>query len=94
MRELKLKLGLSEGEVRTSTWLNLDELIKVTLVGVQLQVLNLHDVTAAVVEETRVVRNHDTSDVREGVDVLLDPGNVDNAMRLKQKRDKNISDEK
>mmetsp|Transcript_14508 Transcript_14508/g.21671 ORF Transcript_14508/g.21671 Transcript_14508/m.21671 type:complete len:246 (+) Transcript_14508:988-1725(+) len=76
--ELELKLRLSEGEVRTSTGLDLDELIEVTLVHMQLQVLNLHHVGTAVVKETRVVRHHDTSDVGEGVDVLLYPGNVDN----------------
>mmetsp|Transcript_3871 Transcript_3871/g.6400 ORF Transcript_3871/g.6400 Transcript_3871/m.6400 type:complete len:242 (+) Transcript_3871:1046-1771(+) len=76
--ELELHLRLGEGEVRTSTGLDLDKLIEVTLVSVQLQVLNLHDVGTTVVEETRVVRHHDTSDVGERVDVLLHPGNVDN----------------
>ena len=76
--ELELQLGLSEGEVSTSTWLGLHELIKVTLVSVELQVLNLQDMGTAVVEETGVVGHHDGSDAVEGVDVLLHPGNVDN----------------
>mmetsp|Transcript_13608 Transcript_13608/g.19363 ORF Transcript_13608/g.19363 Transcript_13608/m.19363 type:complete len:242 (-) Transcript_13608:237-962(-) len=76
--ELELHLGLGEREVRTGTRLDLDELIEVTLVRMQLQVLNLHNVGTAVVKETRVVRNHDTSNVGERVDVLLHPGNIDN----------------
>mmetsp|Transcript_6537 Transcript_6537/g.10320 ORF Transcript_6537/g.10320 Transcript_6537/m.10320 type:complete len:723 (-) Transcript_6537:88-2256(-) len=76
--ELELHLGFGEGEVGTSAGLDLNKLIQVTLVEVQLQVLNLQDVGAAIIEETRVVGHHDDSDIGEGVDVLLHPSNIDN----------------
>jgi hypothetical protein len=46
-----------------------DELREVALVGLELQALDLKDVGAAVVEEARIVRNHDCRHVGQRVDV-------------------------
>mmetsp|Transcript_3700 Transcript_3700/g.5375 ORF Transcript_3700/g.5375 Transcript_3700/m.5375 type:complete len:351 (-) Transcript_3700:1910-2962(-) len=47
--EIELELTLLERKVSTSTRLDLDELIQVTLEGIELQVLNLQDVGTAIV---------------------------------------------
>mmetsp|Transcript_29989 Transcript_29989/g.59563 ORF Transcript_29989/g.59563 Transcript_29989/m.59563 type:complete len:784 (+) Transcript_29989:846-3197(+) len=75
--ELELELGGLEAEVGPGLRDDLDEVIKVALEHVELEVVDLEDVAAAVVEEARVVRHHDTGDVGEGVKVVLDPGDVD-----------------
>mmetsp|Transcript_10425 Transcript_10425/g.22096 ORF Transcript_10425/g.22096 Transcript_10425/m.22096 type:complete len:430 (-) Transcript_10425:1671-2960(-) len=76
--EPELHLGLRDGEVGASLGLELDELIEVTLEGVELQVLNLKDVGTAIVEKTGVVTDNDGGNIGEGIEVVLNPGNVDN----------------
>ena len=76
--ELELHLRLGDGEVGTGLGLELDELVKVALEGVELQVLDLKDVGAAIIEKAGIVRHNDGGNILEGVEVVLDPGNVDN----------------
>mmetsp|Transcript_22654 Transcript_22654/g.65223 ORF Transcript_22654/g.65223 Transcript_22654/m.65223 type:complete len:554 (+) Transcript_22654:1069-2730(+) len=75
--EPELHLRLGDGEVGAGLRLELDELVEVTLEGVELQVLDLKDVGAAIVEKAGIVRHDDGGDIMEGVEVVLDPGNVD-----------------
>ena len=75
--ELELHLRLGDGEVGTGLGLELDELVKVALEGVELQVLDLKDVGTAIVEKAGIVRHNDGGNILEGVEVVLDPGNVD-----------------
>mmetsp|Transcript_22096 Transcript_22096/g.37598 ORF Transcript_22096/g.37598 Transcript_22096/m.37598 type:complete len:759 (-) Transcript_22096:45-2321(-) len=92
LRELELLLGGRKGKVGTRRWVDLDVFVEVTLERAEFQVVNSKNVGAAVIEETRVVRHHDTSDVLERVQVGLHPCNVDDIQvvgRLIQK--KNVS---
>mmetsp|Transcript_56231 Transcript_56231/g.168358 ORF Transcript_56231/g.168358 Transcript_56231/m.168358 type:complete len:207 (-) Transcript_56231:1786-2406(-) len=75
--ELEFELRLGEGEVRTSRRLELNELVKVAFEGVELQVLDLEHVSAAVVEKARVMTDNDRGYFSKGVEVVLHPSNVD-----------------
>ena len=75
--EAELQLGLLEGEVGPGLRVRLDEVVKVALEEVKLEVGNLEDVRAAVVEEAGIVGHHDTGDLVETVEVVLDPRDVD-----------------
>mmetsp|Transcript_14470 Transcript_14470/g.27591 ORF Transcript_14470/g.27591 Transcript_14470/m.27591 type:complete len:882 (+) Transcript_14470:386-3031(+) len=75
--ELELELRLREGEVGPGRRLDLHELVEVALEGVKLQVLDLKDVGAAVVQKSGIVRHDDGGDVGEGVQVVLHPRDVD-----------------
>ena len=75
--EAELHLRLGDGEVGAGLGLELDELVEVALEGVELQVLDLKDVGAAIVEKAGIVRHDDGGNILEGVEVVLDPGNVD-----------------
>lgn len=83
LREPELELGLREREVGTSTGLDLDKLVQVSLVLVELQVLNLKDVGAAIVQESRVVGHNDSSHIVKRLEVLLHPSNIDNVQAVK-----------
>mmetsp|Transcript_17732 Transcript_17732/g.24955 ORF Transcript_17732/g.24955 Transcript_17732/m.24955 type:complete len:277 (+) Transcript_17732:1073-1903(+) len=88
--ETELLLRFSERKVRASRRLDLDEFIEVTLEGMKLQVLNLKDVGTAVVEKTRVVTDNDGGNISERVEVVLNPGNVNDIQvvsRLIKKKD-------
>mmetsp|Transcript_34513 Transcript_34513/g.91640 ORF Transcript_34513/g.91640 Transcript_34513/m.91640 type:complete len:969 (+) Transcript_34513:1449-4355(+) len=76
LREGELELGLAELEVRARLRHLLDELGEVALVGVELEVGDLEDVGAAVVEEARVVRDHDRGHILLRDDPVLDPLDV------------------
>jgi len=52
--------------------------IEISLVALQFQVCDLKNVCATITQETRVVRHHDTSDIGQRVDVVLNPSNIDN----------------
>merc|ERR1719337_264642 len=55
---------------------HLDEGRQIALEAGQLEVRDLEDVVADVVQETGVVRHHDARHVRERLDVVLDPLDV------------------
>mmetsp|Transcript_58803 Transcript_58803/g.127639 ORF Transcript_58803/g.127639 Transcript_58803/m.127639 type:complete len:399 (-) Transcript_58803:294-1490(-) len=77
LRETELQLGLLEGEVSHGIGVLGDKAVEVTLVDVELQSIDLHDVGTAVVQESGIVGHHDTGDLCEGVDVVLHPSDVD-----------------
>jgi hypothetical protein len=76
--ELELHLGIGQREVSTGSRVVLDVLVKVTLVGTKLQVVERHDVRAAVIEKTGIVTDNDGGNIGKGVEVRLDPSDVDN----------------
>lgn len=76
--ELELHLRFTEGEVSTGGRVVLYVFIEVTLVAIELQVVERKDVGTAVIEKTRIVTDEDGSHIGEGVEVSLDPSNVDN----------------
>jgi hypothetical protein len=53
--ETELELASLESEVSTSARLNLNELVKVTLESMQLEVLDLQNIGAAIIKETTIV---------------------------------------
>jgi hypothetical protein len=75
--ELELHLGFTEGEVSTGGWVVLHIFIEVTLVAIKLQVVERKDVGTAVIEKTGIVTDENGSHISEGVEVGLDPSNVD-----------------
>mmetsp|Transcript_92680 Transcript_92680/g.267637 ORF Transcript_92680/g.267637 Transcript_92680/m.267637 type:complete len:737 (+) Transcript_92680:19-2229(+) len=77
-RELELHLGGSQSEVSAGGRIDLDILVKVTLVSSELQVVESKNVGTAVIQQTRVVTDNDRSDILQGVEVSLNPGDVDN----------------
>lgn len=76
--ELELQLGRFQGKVRAGSGVNLYILVEVSLVSSQLQVVERKNVSTAIVEQTGIVTDNDGSDILQGVEVGLDPGNVDN----------------
>ena len=77
LRELELHLGSGQGEVRAGGWVDLDVLVKVSLVGAELQVIERKNVGTAVIQKTGIVTDNDGCNIGKGVEVGLYPGNVD-----------------
>ena len=74
--KVELQLVRLELEVGSSLGAHLDEGRQIALEAGQLEVRNFQNVVADVVQETRVVADHDARDVRERLDVVLDPLDV------------------
>eukprot|EP00732_Lithocolla_globosa_P000416 Lithocolla_globosa_v1_NODE_125_length_6057_cov_666.534322.p2 type:complete len:681 gc:universal NODE_125_length_6057_cov_666.534322:5564-3522(-) len=75
--EFERVLGRLELEERLGSGVQSNEGLEVTLVCLELQVLNLQDVGAAVVQQAGVVGNHDAGGLGQRVEVVLDPSNVE-----------------
>ena len=75
--ELELHLGLAEREVGTGLWVGLNVFVQISLEGVELQVVERHDVRTAIVQKSGIVTDNDGSHVGERVQVGLDPGHID-----------------
>mmetsp|Transcript_24668 Transcript_24668/g.44609 ORF Transcript_24668/g.44609 Transcript_24668/m.44609 type:complete len:584 (+) Transcript_24668:470-2221(+) len=79
LRELEgILLGTGKSEVGSSMWVKLDVLVEVALELIKFQVGNSENVGTTVIEQARIVTDNDTGNVGEGVEVCLDPGNINN----------------